>query len=461
MAAPSSANHWFWSHRQAPSFSACEKREKEKPTAGGHVLEHAADEQDAEAVGRLEEDGAEQRQQLHVRRGGLLDGGGAVGAQRGGALDVRAGELLAEHRVVGHHGEEAEEALQGEEEVLAVVLHGGLLVGDEHLLQTRLEHLEEVEVRVANDPVQVLYASLAHSEPTVHHRADRRQAVHEGGREVDAGPGGVHDLQLVHVAQAVLPVSPAPRAYRHELAEVHHDVPRHHLRQLRVAHLRVYASRRAARPTRADHMAVGVEKHRQQRVLVHARVRQLDHRLQRVVALQLLLHQRVAEEVAEEVHDQLGGRRDHRLLALVATHRLLQVVRALAVGRRRRANVRVARGVGLQTGVQAVDHAHPHRIDRLFAEGGDLDLHEDRAQNNQCGVHNDVVVNNMRAAVPKKNLREEMEDTRSLPLLELQNCLQWNQLCAGPSGKRPTDIDASDKNTERRCKNFWKVQEIL
>lgn len=175
-------------------------------------------------------------------------------------------------------------------------------------------------------------------------------------------------------------------------------------------------------------MSVRVEEQRQQRVEIHARVHQLDHRLQRVVLRQLLLHLRVEEEVAEQIHDQLRRGGDRRLLVCIAVHRLQQIVRALAVVRRRQADLLAALRVGLQTGIQAVDHAHPNRVNHFIAEVGDRDLDENRAQNHQTGVHNDVVDDNFRSTVPEKNLREKLEEERNSTFLELQNCLQWNQL---------------------------------
>lgn len=188
------------------------------------------------------------------------------------------------------------------------------------------------------------------------------------------------------------------------------------------------ASHSSIEPTLADRVSVRVEKHRQQRVLIHARVHQLDHRLQRVVLRQLLLHLRVEEEGTEQIHDQLRRDGDHRLLVGIAVHRLQQIVCALAVVRRRQADPLAALRVGLQAGIQAIDHAHPNRMNHFSTEGGDRDLDENRAQNHQTGVHNDVVDGNFRSTVPEKNLREKLEEARNSTFLELQDCLQWNQL---------------------------------
>ena len=163
------------------------------------------------------------------------------------------------------------------------------------------------------------------------------------------------------------------------------------------------ASHSSIEPTLANRVAVRVEEHRQQRVLIHARVHQLDHRLQRVVLRQFLLHLRVEEEEAEQIHDQLRRDGDRRLLVGIAVHGLQQIVCALAVVWRRQADPLTALRVRLQTGIQAVNHAHPNRI-------------------------NHVVDDNLRSTVPEKNLREKLEEARNPTVLELQDCLQWNQL---------------------------------
>ena len=157
-------------------------------------------------------------------------------------------------------------------------------------------------------------------------------------------------------------------------------------------------------------MTVRVEEQRLQRVQLHTRFHQLDHRLQRVVLLQLLLYLRVEEEEAEEIHDQLGRHCDRRLLVDVAVHVLQQIIRTLAVVRGLQTHALAALRIGLQTGIQAVHHAHPYRIDHFITEVGDRDLDEDRAQNDQAGVHDNVVFNNFPTPVPKKNLREELEE---------------------------------------------------
>ena len=188
------------------------------------------------------------------------------------------------------------------------------------------------------------------------------------------------------------------------------------------------ASHSSIEPTLANRVSVRVEEHRQQRVLIHARVHQLDHRLQRVVLRQFLLHLRVEEEEAEQIHDQLRRDGDRRLLVGIAVHGLQQIVCALAVVWRRQADPLTALRVRLQTGIQAVNHAHPNRINHFSTEGSDRDLDENRAQNHQAGVHNGVVDDNLRSTVPEKNLREKLEEARNPTVLELQDCLQWNQL---------------------------------
>lgn len=233
-------------HRETRLQLLCRLARRRTPTAGRHVLEDAADEEDAETVGRLQEDRAQQRKQLHVRRGGSLHGivESVVlgGDERVRVLDVRVGNRLAEHRVVRHHGQQTQQALQDEEEVVAVVLHGRLLVGDENLLQTRLEHLEKVDSLVLEQPVQILYALPHPPTRTVHHGADRTEAVHERRREVDVGPGAIQDVQLIRISQTMLSVTHLSLSYRNELAEMYHDVPSHHQRQLRLVHLRVCVS---------------------------------------------------------------------------------------------------------------------------------------------------------------------------------------------------------------------------
>ena len=158
------------------------------------------------------------------------------------------------------------------------------------------------------------------------------------------------------------------------------------------------ASHSSIEPTLANRVAVRVEEHRQQRVLIHARIHQLDHRLQRVVLRQFLLHLRVEEEEAEQIHDQLRRDGDRRLLVGIAVHGLQQIVCALAVVWRRQADPLTALRVRLQTGIQAVNH------------------------------DNGVVDDNLRSTVPEKNLREKLEEARNPTVLELQDCLQWNQL---------------------------------
>ena len=217
-------------------------------TAGGHVLEDAADEDGAETVGNLREDRAQQGKQLHIRRGrplhGIVESVLLGGEERVGVLDVRAGDRLAEHRVVRHHGQQAQQVLEDEEEVIAIVLHGSLLVGDENLLQTRFEHLEEGVALALENLVQRLCALIHPPMPTIHHRADRTETVHERGREVDVGSDAVHDVQLILVFQTMLPViqSHPPSSYLHELVEMHDDMPSHQQRQFRLDHLRVCSS---------------------------------------------------------------------------------------------------------------------------------------------------------------------------------------------------------------------------
>lgn len=138
---------------------------------------------------------------------------------------------------------------------------------------------------------------------------------------MDVASGSVHDIQIVHKSQTVLFLTPSLHAYCHKLTEMRHDIPSHQQRQLRLAHLCVYPSSLRTTQTIANRVAVGVEEHRQQRILCQIHVHQPDHRLQRVVHLQLLQHPRVIEEEAEEIHDQLGGRGHQRLLLFVSIHR--------------------------------------------------------------------------------------------------------------------------------------------
>lgn len=70
--------------------------------------------------------------------------------------------------------------MESKQEVLAILIDGGVLIGDENLLQTSLKHLEEVELPVLEKPIEVLYVSTEQSASTVHHGADSAQTEHEG-----------------------------------------------------------------------------------------------------------------------------------------------------------------------------------------------------------------------------------------------------------------------------------------
>lgn len=129
------------------------------------------------------------------------------GDERVRVLDVRVGDRLAEHRVVRHHGQQTQQVLEDEEEVIAIVLHGSLLVGDENLLQIRLEHLQKGDSLVLEHSVQTLCALSRPSMHTIHHRADRTEAVHERRREADVGSGAIHDVQLIHKSKTMLSVT--------------------------------------------------------------------------------------------------------------------------------------------------------------------------------------------------------------------------------------------------------------